>query len=167
MLIYSNVYGWNDKHPKVNMLTSHEVDIANKFLLFLLNLTRHISNVSHEDIKIGSGIFILSIIDSRENCIMTNIVEGLNLGASTATRQVDVLVKQGLVGRGVSERDRRKVILSLTEEGKRVNNRFKNHLNEVMNRSLDAYSEEDINKAIDVVNTIVDHSESLLPLKNN
>jgi len=167
MLIYSNVHGWNDKHPKVNMLTSHEVEIANKFLLLLLSLTRHIPNVSHEDFKIGSGIFILSIIDSRENCIMTNIVEALNLGASTATRQVDTLVKQGLVGRGVAEHDRRKVILSLTEEGNRVNNRFKNHLNLVLSRTLKAYSEEDINKAIEVLNTIVDHSERLLPLKND
>jgi DNA-binding MarR family transcriptional regulator len=98
---------------------------------------------------------------------MTNIVEDLNLGASTATRQVDSLVKQGLVGRGVSEHDRRKVILSLTEEGKRVNNRFKNHLNRVMSRSLKAYCEEDINMAIEVLNTIVDHSERLLPLKDD
>ncbi|MFC1802761.1 MarR family winged helix-turn-helix transcriptional regulator [Thermoproteota archaeon] len=148
-------------------MTSHEVEFANKFLFLLLSLTRHIPNVSHEDIKIGSGVFILSIIDSRENCIMTNIVEDLNLGASTATRQVDTLVKLGLVGRGVSENDRRKVILSLTEKGNRVNNRFKNHLTQVMSSTLKAYSEEDIKKAIEVLNTIVDHSESLLPLKDD
>jgi DNA-binding MarR family transcriptional regulator len=148
------------------MLTNREEEIANKFLFALLNLTRHIANVSHEDTRIGSGIFILSIIDSRENCIMTNIVEDLNLGASTATRQVDTLVKQGLVRREVADTDRRKVILSLTEEGEHVNNRFKNHLLRVMSRSIEAYSRNDVNKAIEVLTWIVEKSESHLPLKN-
>ncbi len=147
-------------------MTNREEEIANKFLLALLNLTRHIANVSNEDVRIGSGIFILSIIDSRENCIMTNIVEDLNLGASTATRQVDTLEKQGLVRRGVADTDRRKVILTLTEEGELVNRRFKNHLMWVMSRSIEAYSWNDVNKAIEVLNRIVEYSESHLPLKN-
>jgi len=150
----------------VKLLTNREEEIANKFLLTLLNLTRHIANISNEDARIGSGIFILSIIDSRENCIMTNIVEDLNLGASTATRQVDALVKQGLVRRGVSDTDRRKVILSLTEEGELVNNRFKNHILWVMSRSIEAYSRKDVNKALEVLNRIVEYSESHLPLNN-
>ncbi len=147
-------------------MTNREEEIANKFLLALLNLTRHIANVSNEDVRIGSGIFILSIIDSRENCIMTNIVEDLNLGASTATRQVDALVKQGLVRRGVADTDRRKVILTLTEEGELVNRRFKNHILWVMSRSIETYSWNDVNKTIEVLNRIVEYSESNLPLKN-
>jgi DNA-binding MarR family transcriptional regulator len=139
-------------------------EIANRFLLALLNLTRHISNVSHEDTEIGSGIFILSIVESREDCIMKNIVEDLNLGYSTATRQVDSLVKQGLVRRDVSETDRRKVILSLTTEGEKVNLRFKNHLIHVMSSSLQNHTKDEINKAIGILNMIVDYSESYLPL---
>ncbi|MHA1988271.1 MAG: MarR family transcriptional regulator, partial [Promethearchaeota archaeon] len=84
-------------------MTKQEEEIANRFLLELVNLTRHIENVSHEGTKIGGGIFILNIIDSRDRCIMKDIVESLNLGASTATRQVDSLVKQGLIRREIGE----------------------------------------------------------------
>ena len=143
----------------------HEEEIANKFLAELLSLTRHLANVSNEDTKIGSGIFILTIIDSIDNCIMKNIVESLNLLASTATRQVDILVSKGFIKRSVAKTDRRKVILTLTENGKQVNERFKNHLNKVISSSLKIYSKEEIMLAIEVLHTIVENSESNLPLK--
>ena len=141
-----------------------EEEIANTFLLELVRIVRHISNVAHEDTQIGSGIFILNIIDSRPQCIMKDIIERLNLVASTATRQVDTLVSQGLIKRKIAEKDRRKVILTLTEDGKRVYKRFKNHLIRVMNSSLQIYSPEDIYRAIEVFHTIVEHSEKNLPL---
>ncbi|MHA1992207.1 MAG: MarR family winged helix-turn-helix transcriptional regulator [Candidatus Hodarchaeales archaeon] len=146
-------------------MTEHEEEIANKFLLELISLTRHIENISHEDTKIGSGIFILNIIESKPESIMKDIVENLNLGASTATRQVDLLVKKGIIKRDVLETDRRKVILALTEEGKQIYQRFKNHLIHVMKRSLKEFSENEVNLAIDVFQTIVKNSESNLPLK--
>jgi DNA-binding MarR family transcriptional regulator len=139
-------------------------EIANKLLSELLNLTRHISNVSNEDTNIGSGIFILSIIDSMENCIMKDIIESLNLLASTATRQVDMLAKQNLIKRDVAKTDRRKVILSLTEKGKQLNRRFKNHLDKVITSSMGTYSKEDLILAIEVLHTIIENSENMLPL---
>lgn len=142
-----------------------EEEIANRFLSELLSLTRHIANVSNDDTKIGSGIFILSIIDSIHNCIMKNIIETLNLLASTATRQVDTLVDQGFIKRDVAKTDRRKVILTLTEKGKQVNERLKTHLTKVMSSSLKTYSKEEIMLAIEVLHTIVENSESNLPLK--
>ncbi len=155
----------NRIHSKVDKLTKQEEEIANKFLLELVSLTRHIENVSHEGTKIGGGIFILHIIDSKDNCIMKDIVGFLNLGASTATRQVDSLVKQGLIKREIGETDRRKVHLTLTEEGKQVYKQFKNHMVRVMRNSLKTYSELQIGQAIEVFHTIVENSESNLPLK--
>jgi DNA-binding MarR family transcriptional regulator len=149
----------------VDKMAKPEEKIANTFLLELVRIVRHIASVVHEDIQIGSGIFILNIIDSRPQCIMKDIIESLKLVASTATRQVDTLVSQGLVRREIAEKDRRKVILTLTEEGKHIYERFKNHVNRVMNSSLKTYSQEEINRAIEVFHTIVEHSEKNLPLK--
>ena len=146
------------------MIMSEE-EIANRLLAELLNLARHIANVSNEDTKIGSGIFILNIIDSVHNCIMKNIVENLNLLASTATRQVDTLVNQGFIERHVAKTDRRKVIITLTEKGKQANERLTNHLKKVINNSLKTYSKEDIMFAIEVFHAIVENSERSLPLK--
>jgi DNA-binding MarR family transcriptional regulator len=146
-------------------MNSFEEEISNKFLSTLLKLTSHIENVSDENTKIGSGIFILSIIDSKKNCNMTDIVESLNLVPSTATRQVDSLVKLGLVSRDVGSTDRRKVILSLTRDGKRVNNRFKRHLIKVMQNSLEKYSKSEMRQAVDIMDKIIEYSEKNLPLR--
>ena len=96
---------------------------------------------------------------------MKNIVDSLNLLASTATRQVDTLVSQGLIKRDVAETDRRKVILTLTEKGKQANERLKIHLDKVISNSLKTYSKEEIMLAIEVFHTIVENSESNLSLK--
>ena len=147
------------------MMVKPEEEIANIFLLELVSIVQHLANVTHEETRIGNGIFILNVIDSRPQCIMKDIVETLNLGASTATRQLDNLVREGLVRRKVAETDRRKVILTLTDNGKQVYKRFKSHLIQVMRSSLKTYSEEEISRAIQVFHTIVEHSENNLPLK--
>lgn len=146
-------------------MTKLEEEIANTFLLELVSLVRHISNVTHDDIQIGNGIFILNVIDSRPQCIMKDIVDTLNIGASTATRQLDSLVRQGLVRRNIAETDRRKVILTLTESGDQVYKRFKSHLIRVMKNSLKTFTKDEILHAIQVLHTIVDYSELNLPLK--
>jgi DNA-binding MarR family transcriptional regulator len=143
----------------------HEEEIANKFLLQLISLSRHIANVTHEEAKIGSGIFVLHIIGSKPECIMKDIVDSLNLGASTATRQVDSLVKEGLIVRSSSDTDRRKVLLTLTNEGNLVYKRFKNHLILVMRTILKSYTIDKVNLTLDILNTMVEQSESNLPLK--
>jgi DNA-binding MarR family transcriptional regulator len=142
-----------------------EEEIANVFLLELVSIVRHVANVAHEEIQIGNGIFILNIIASRPECIMKDTVEALDIGASTATRQLDTLVRQGLIARVSSESDRRKVILKLTDEGKQVYKRFKKHLIKVMRKSLESYSKDEIAQAINIFHTIVEHSENSLPLK--
>ena len=96
---------------------------------------------------------------------MKNIIENLNLLPSTATRQVDMLVNQGLIKRDVAKTDRRKVILTLTEKGKQANERLKNHLNKVINSSLKTYTKVELMLAIEVLHTIIENSESNLPLK--
>jgi DNA-binding MarR family transcriptional regulator len=146
-------------------MNSFEEDVSNKFLGTLLILSSHIENISDENTKIGSGIFILSIIDSKKNCNMTNIVESLNLVPSTATRQVDSLVRLGMVRRDVDNTDRRKVILYLTKDGKRINNRFKKHLIKVMRNSLEQYSESEMVQAVNILDKIIEYSEKNLPLR--
>jgi DNA-binding MarR family transcriptional regulator len=145
-------------------MNNFEEDISKKFLSTLLNLSSHIENVSDENTKIGSGIFILSIINSKKNCNMTDIVESLNLAPSTATRQVDSLVKLGLVKRDVGSTDRRKVILSLTRNGIQVNNRFKRHLIKVIGNVLKKYSESEMRQTVNIMDKIIEYSEKNLPL---
>ena len=130
--------------------TSVRVGLGRKFVSKDLYLT---TMLKHLETRLGP------------ECIMKDIVEALDIGPSTATRQLDTLVRQGLITRVSSESDRRKVILMLTEEGKLVYKRFKKHLMKVMKKSLESYSQQEITQAISVFNTIIEHSESSLPLK--
>ena len=141
---------------------SNSEEIVDQFLLTLVNISNHISNIFHENTSIGSGIFILAVIDSHENCIMTDIVDTLNIIPSTATRQVDSLVKQGLIKREMGQQDRRKVILTLTENGEHVYNRFKNHVNDVIQKNLESVSMKELNKSFQIINNIIDTSENQL-----
>jgi len=53
-------------------------------------------------------------------CTMVELAEALRIDASTATRAVEPLVRNGLVERRRSDRDARAVIVELSRDGRRV-----------------------------------------------
>lgn len=62
----------------------------------------------------------LKFIRSQETPTMGQVAEYLSITAPSATSLVSALVKEGLVRRQVSVKDRRASCLSLTPKGKRV-----------------------------------------------
>ena len=63
-------------------------------------------------------IAILRIISEKEEVIIKDILEILNLPKSTLTSIIDRLENRNLIVRAISKRDRRSYKLELTEEGK-------------------------------------------------
>ena len=51
---------------------------------------------------------------------MKQIAEALGVAVSTPTRTIDRLVEKGLVNRNVGKKDRRKLLIQLTPEGKEL-----------------------------------------------
>ena len=73
----------------------------------------------------SARVFTLLAFNSREIMKMKELSDALSLTSSTMTRMIDNLVKEGLVERGHEPRDRRLVIVKLTNEGKKLTDNIK------------------------------------------
>jgi DNA-binding MarR family transcriptional regulator len=65
-------------------------------------------------------LMILYTLWKKENIRLNDLAEKLNLSNSNVSGTVDRLVSAGLVARETSKKDRRAVVLSLTERGRRT-----------------------------------------------
>ena len=68
----------------------------------------------------NARIMALAAVDAEDGCSMTDLAERLALPAPLATRVADELVARDLVERSGDPSDRRRVVLRLTEEGRRA-----------------------------------------------
>ena len=95
---------------------------------------------------------IIRIISEKEEVIIKDILEVLNIPKSTLTSIIDRLEKRNLIIRAISKRDRRSYKLELTEKGKIVQDEHIKFEEEVYGKimvSLDTYEErEDLLKLI-------------------
>ena len=75
----------------------------------------------------SARVFTLLAFNTSEIMKMKELSNALSLTSSTMTRMIDNLVKEGLVERGHEPRDRRLVIVKLTNEGKRLTGNIKEY----------------------------------------
>lgn len=91
-------------------------------------------------------ISIIRIISEKEEVIIRDILEILNIPKSTLTNMIDRLEKRNLIRRSISKRDRRSYKLELTEEGKKAQEEHIKFEEEVYGKimiSLDTYEERE------------------------
>ncbi|ABR35604.1 MarR family winged helix-turn-helix transcriptional regulator [Clostridium beijerinckii] len=91
-------------------------------------------------------ISIIRIISEKEEVIIRDILEILNIPKSTLTNMIDRLEKRNLIMRSISKRDRRSYKLELTEEGKKAQEEHIKFEEEIYGKvmiSLDTYEERE------------------------
>ncbi|NRT72776.1 MarR family winged helix-turn-helix transcriptional regulator [Clostridium beijerinckii] len=91
-------------------------------------------------------ISIIRIISEKEEVIIRDIIEILNIPKSTLTNMIDRLEKRNLIRRSISKRDRRSYKLELTEEGKKAQEEHIKFEEEIYGKiiiSLDTYEERE------------------------
>ncbi|GEA31581.1 MarR family winged helix-turn-helix transcriptional regulator [Clostridium diolis] len=91
-------------------------------------------------------ISIIRIISEKEEVIIRDILEILNIPKSTLTNMIDRLEKRNLIRRSISKRDRRSYKLDLTEEGKKAQEEHIKFEEEIYGKvmiSLDTYEERE------------------------
>ncbi len=125
-------------------------------------LSLHVDDIAYEGNVIGRKIFILNFIDSKGQCNMKDIVNNLHLPPSTATRQIDALVKAKFIKRTVPDHNRRTVELTLDKYGTEICQWLEGHLNEVLEIVLQDYSSEELNTSLTILREIAKHSDLLL-----
>lgn len=92
-------------------------------------------------------ISIIRIISEKEEVIIKDILEEVQVPKSTLTSMIDRLEKRDLICRAISNKDRRSYKLLLTEEGKNTQEEHVKFEQEVYGKiiaSLDNYEEREM-----------------------
>ncbi len=103
------------------------MDIKSTLNEVLVKLFRDITTIEERAIKTGeykeltvNDMHVIEAIDIYESKNMSTVAKSLSVTTGTLTISVNGLVKKGYVERTRSEEDRRVVLISLTEKGRRA-----------------------------------------------
>lgn len=92
----------------------------------------------------STHIYMLNYIRSQGECMVTDIANYLGVTLGAVTSIVDRLYDFKLVSRDRSEKDRRLVIIKLSEGGEELVNRIDARRKEILNQYLKDIDEEEI-----------------------
>lgn len=133
---------------------------------FIDILTDNIKNLLFQDwinldLKFSkSEIFAMLFIEKRKEITMSELAEYINAPMSTATGIADRLVKNHYLRRERSEKDRRIVVLKLTDKGSQIVIDFKSVISKYFNIILDNLSEDEKRCLSKIVFKIIDNLQS-------
>ena len=103
------------------------MDIVSTLNEMLVKLFRSINVIEERAIRTGeyrdvtaNDMHVIEVIGTEEAKNMTSVARSLDVTTGTLTIAVNSLVKKGYVDRVRSEEDRRVVLISLSEKGKRA-----------------------------------------------
>lgn len=121
------------------------MDIVNTLNEMLVKLFRSINVIEERAIRTGeyrdvtaNDMHVIEAIGTEEAKNMTSVARSLDVTTGTLTIAINSLVKKGYVDRVRSEEDRRVVLISLSEKGKRA---YLHH-REFHDQMIDAVIEE-------------------------
>lgn len=131
------------------------MDQINKFYFTMsINELRLMNNqVIRKDITYNSRLY-LDIISYQENCTVTFLANAMNVSKSAVTIKVNELIKQGLVTKTQSDKDKRVFYLNLNEcmvkEYGLYDDRFQTAIDEIYAK----YTKQDIDKFCGILEII-------------
>lgn len=126
------------------------VDITSTLNEVLVKLFRDINTIEERAIKTGeykeltvNDMHVIEAIDIHEPKNMTTVAKSLMVTTGTLTISVNGLVKKGYVERTRSEEDRRVVLISLTEKGRKAYAQHQQFHQEMIDAIIQGLNEEE------------------------
>ena len=104
-----------------------------------------------------SHILILTYLNRVENCTVSDITKYLGITSGGGTVLTSNLLKHNLINRFRSEKDRRVVLLSLTNEGKEIVNQIINKRSETFIELLKNLEEAEIDQILNIFRKLSDN----------
>lgn len=145
----------------MEQITEEEIEHIDKVWHELIFSMQRTNEVLWKDKLSGIStieISILSIMERKPDVILKDIGDSLGIPGSTLTSAVDRLEKRGLLKRVISEKDRRSFGLSLTEEGKSVQDEHKKSEKLLWKKILGSYEKsEDRKELIRLLHLLAEH----------
>ena len=129
------------------------MDINETLNEVLVKLFRDINTIEERAIRTEEyrDMHVIEAIGTGEPKNMTTVAKLLSVTTGTLTISMNSLVKKGYVQRVRSEEDRRVVLVSLTEKGKRAfdhHKRFHDEMIRQVLKGLDGQEQEILRKAL-------------------
>lgn len=126
------------------------MDIISTLNEMLVKLFRNITVIEERDICTGeyrnmttNDMHVIEAIGMGEAKNMTSVARSLDVTTGTLTIAVNSLVKKGYVDRVRSEEDRRVVLISLSEKGKKAYLHHKDFHDRMINAVVEELTEEE------------------------
>ena len=126
------------------------MDITSTLNEVLVKLFRNIITIEERAIKTGeykeltvNDMHVIEAIDIYAPKSMTTVAKSLTVTTGTLTISVNGLVKKGYVERTRSEEDRRVVLISLTEKGRRAYAQHRHFHQEMIEAIVEGLSEQE------------------------
>ena len=126
------------------------MDINSALNDVLVKLFRNINAIEEQAIRTDeykdvttNDMHVIEAIGMDEKKNMTAVAKSLHVTTGTLTISVNSLVKKGYVDRIRSEEDRRVVLISLTEKGKKAFIHHRSFHEEMINTIVEQLSEEE------------------------
>jgi DNA-binding MarR family transcriptional regulator len=114
-----------------------------------------LKSYNETQLNIGKDILIIHVIGSKIDCSMKDIIIATGLPNSTATRRVGYLIKNNLVIRKISKKDKRKTILKLTRNGRKSFSLFFDYFTQKFEETLQMINEEEKEILIKIFKTLL------------
>lgn len=140
-------------------MVSKEVEIFNLFALIMEKFMHQGEDSPKSTRRINRGVLIIDYIGNEKKCNMKDITKNLNLPPSTATRQVDKLVKLNLVKREIPNDNRRSVILTLTDSGNEAYLNYQEHRSLFVTKILQDFTDEERMTLVKMLQKIIDNTK--------
>jgi len=138
-------------------------DERERLLYEFVDVLRNLSRMKSFFVIQGLSLEEFMVLDELEEsgpCVMRDIATALSIPPSTATGIVDRLVERQYVRRAHSDRDRRRVVVELTPEGRRIHGRFREKALAQLEESVRHLTNEDLRALLEIVRKIMENSNS-------
>ena len=117
---------------------------------------------NHIRSMIHGEMFILDYLERKNNTVMPGELSNMTGGSSARTAiALRNLEQKGFISRDVDKADRRKIIVTLTDEGRKLTLEERAQVIRKMDAIVDALGEKDAREYIRIVGRIVEISNNL------
>lgn len=133
---------WRDLNPEMNGDSFLSVGRIVRIASFVTALTDSV--VEKQGLTRGEWELLAAVRRSGKNCRATELSVLTKSSGAAITKRLDKLSAQGLITREVLPRDRRVVLVNLTEDGKKVIDALVPEVLEAESQLLNSFSQEEV-----------------------
>lgn len=103
----------------------------------------------------------LNTVDTMENCTMSALAKELQMSNQQLTKVVDALEEMGTVERKYNEKNRRQVLVYLTEKGKKFLSDLRNEVSKKLEVLFKSLPNDESQGLIDSILNLLDNLQNL------